>query len=444
MKTKIIKYNLFVVTLCIVWACQSTYPLYQKQFNSLEERITQSPVFSKGFTGFMLFDPNTQQSLFEQNAAKYFTPASNTKIFTLYTALQILGDELAICNYDIHGDSLIFWGTGNPLLLHPEHDHSDTLIHFLKQHRDKKLFLSNHNFQDDRFGSGWMWDDYTGGFQAEKAAMPIYGNLAWIKTDSNRTISIEPPYFEDHFRFSDLLTSKYARTSRLERSNDFIYNQKAHQEIGYSRVIPFIHSPEIVVQCLRPLVGQEIHLLEKEIPLEKKVFQQSMPDSVYRQLMLPSDNFIAEQLLLLCSDRLFDTISTTKIIAYAKDSLLADAPDQLRWYDGSGISRYNLFTPRTIVYVLQKMYQQYPEERLFSLFAQGGVSGTIRKWYAAEQPYIFAKTGTLRNQHCLSGYIKTDNGRTLIFSFMHNNFNSSSRPLKGEMQKILEYIKTNF
>jgi D-alanyl-D-alanine carboxypeptidase/D-alanyl-D-alanine-endopeptidase (penicillin-binding protein 4) len=160
--------------------------------------------------------------------------------------------------------------------------------------------------------------------------------------------------------------------------------------------------------------------------------------------MLPSDNFIAEQLLLLCSDRLFDTINTSKIIAYAKDSLLADAPDQLRWYDGSGISRYNLFTPRTIVYVLQKMYQQYPEERLFSLFAQGGVSGTIRKWYAAEQPYIFAKTGTLRNLHCLSGYIKTDNGKTLLFSFMHNNFNSSSQSLKVEMQKILEYIKANF
>ena len=444
MKAKIIKYNLFIAILCVVWSCQTTKPLSKKQFNNLEELISQSPIFSKGFTGFMLFDPSTQQTLFQQNAAKYFTPASNTKIFTLYTALQILGDELAVCNYDIQNDSLIFWGTGNPLLLHPEHDHSDTLIHFLKKHSDKKLFLSNHNFQDDRFGSGWMWDDYTGGFQAEKAAMPIYGNLAWIKTDSNRTISIEPQCLGGRFRFSDQLTNKYARTSRLERSNDFIYNQKAHQKIGYSRVIPFIHSPEIVAQTLRPLVGQEIHILEKEIPLERKVFQQIMPDSVYRHLMLPSDNFIAEQLLLLCSDRLFDTISTSKIIAYAKDSLLADAPDQLRWYDGSGITRYNLFTPRTIVHVLQKMHQQYPEERLFSLFAQGGVSGTIRKWYAAEQPYIFAKTGTVRNVHCLSGYIKTDSGKTLIFSFMHNNFNSGSRPLKLEMQKVLEYIKASF
>ncbi|MBK9336339.1 MAG: D-alanyl-D-alanine carboxypeptidase [Lewinellaceae bacterium] len=43
--------------------------------------------------------------------------------------------------------------------------------------------------------------------------------------------------------------------------------------------------------------------------------------------------------------------------------------------------------------------------------------------------------------HCLSGYVVTKRGKTLVFSFMHNNFVGSSRPWKAEMQGLLEYIR---
>jgi D-alanyl-D-alanine carboxypeptidase/D-alanyl-D-alanine-endopeptidase (penicillin-binding protein 4) len=53
---------------------------------------------------------------------------------------------------------------------------------------------------------------------------------------------------------------------------------------------------------------------------------------------------------------------------------------------------------------------------------------------------VFAKTGSLRYVHSLSGYVKTKKGKVLIFSFMHNNFTGSSDPLKKEMQDILKRV----
>ncbi|MEL6865453.1 MAG: D-alanyl-D-alanine carboxypeptidase, partial [Bacteroidota bacterium] len=61
-----------------------------------------------------------------------------------------------------------------------------------------------------------------------------------------------------------------------------------------------------------------------------------------------------------------------------------------------------------------------------------------------EEPYVFAKTGTLSNKHCLSGYLRTRSGRLLIFSFMHNNYMGSSRHYKKEMEEILMALHAYF
>jgi D-alanyl-D-alanine carboxypeptidase/D-alanyl-D-alanine-endopeptidase (penicillin-binding protein 4) len=168
------------------------------------------------------------------------------------------------------------------------------------------------------------------------------------------------------------------------------------------------------------------------------------PDSLYQRLMKISDNFIAEQLLLMCSEKELGYQRTRAIIEYCKINLFSDFPDEPLWADGSGLSRYNMFTPRFLVCLLDDMRNDFSEERLFEIFPAGGKSGTIRGYYGADEPYIFAKTGTLRNNHCLSGYLKTDSGQTLIFSFMNNHYKGNSDMVKKEMEKVLRYIKEQF
>jgi D-alanyl-D-alanine carboxypeptidase/D-alanyl-D-alanine-endopeptidase (penicillin-binding protein 4) len=161
-------------------------------------------------------------------------------------------------------------------------------------------------------------------------------------------------------------------------------------------------------------------------------------------MMQDSDNFIAEQLLLMCANVLSDSLKPEIAIDYMKKNHLADLPDEPVWVDGSGLSRYNLFTPRSIVRLWEMISQEVPRERLFPLLATGGVNGTIRRWYQKEQPYIFGKTGSLSNNHCLSGFLVTRKGKVLIFSFMNSNFTASGNAIRRNMQSILENIYEHY
>jgi D-alanyl-D-alanine carboxypeptidase/D-alanyl-D-alanine-endopeptidase (penicillin-binding protein 4) len=165
-----------------------------------------------------------------------------------------------------------------------------------------------------------------------------------------------------------------------------------------------------------------------------------MADSLYREMMQESDNFIAEQLLLLCANAVSDTLRPEIAIDYAKKKFLFDLPDAPIWVDGSGLSRYNLFTPRSIVRLWDKIYTLVPRDRLFQLVAVGGANGTLRNYYKAEKPFIFGKTGSLSNNHTLSGYLVTKRGRTLIFSWMNSNFTTSSADVRVRMETVLKKI----
>jgi serine-type D-Ala-D-Ala carboxypeptidase/endopeptidase (penicillin-binding protein 4) len=412
----------------------------------LDLHLEKSAVFSKSFTGFALYDPAKNQMLYEYNADKYFTPASNTKLFTFYTSLRILGDSIPALQYSRQGDLMVFWGTGDPSFLHPGLTQNPAVFDFLKN-SDAELLFCPANFKDRRYGAGWMWSDFPYYYQAEKSPFPVYGNVARFQRDSSgRGIEVVPSFLKENLHPGTPF-GKDDIVGRMEFDNSFTYDTSAVKGDEFELHVPFRYTPAFLAEILADTLGRPVHVLSTDMlpPSNTHNLYSLHADSLYRLMMQESDNFIAEQLLLLCSWEKSGVMNTEQIIEYSTKNLLNDLPGEPQWVDGSGLSRYNLFTPRSIVRLLEKIYQIVPRERLFHIFAAGGVSGTLEKNYQnGIQPYIFAKTGTLRNNHCLSGYLLTKSDKVLIFSFMHNNFTNGATPIKKEMEKVLKNVRERF
>ena len=209
--------------------------------------------------------------------------------------------------------------------------------------------------------------------------------------------------------------------------------------------IPYRTDSTLTRLLLEDVLGKPIRIADR-MPVGKKKILVGLPsDTLYRRMMHESDNMIAEQLLILASATISDTLDGERVRDSVLNNQLSDLKQRPRWVDGSGLSRYNLFTPESMVHVLHKLYREIPKERLFSLFPAGGVSGTLENWYPGQnEPYIFAKSGSLSNNYCLSGYLITKSGKTLIFSFMNNHFRSPSSEVKKRMQLIFEEIREKY
>ena len=416
----------------------------------INKSLSKSEVFKKGHLGFMLVDPAKEKPLVEINSDKYFIPASNTKLFTFYTAYSILGDGLVNgLNYLERGDSLIFWGSGDPSLLHPDLKNTK-VIEFLKS-SEKELYLLDNFNQVTAFGPGWSWDWYNAYYATERSVFPIYGNVVrFEKPKEEQRITVTPERFRNFLSGEESQAWNGYQFQRDQAANLFSYHIATEKvDEAFETDIPFITSGELTASMLSELLGTRVGLIKNNsyLSLDPKKLPTHPADSIYAQMMKISDNFLAEQLLLLVSDQLSNSISTSDAIDYAKENLLNDLPDEPIWYDGSGLSSRNMFTPRSIISLLGKIREEVPLEKIKAYFPAGGESGTIRNWYKADEgqpPYIYAKTGTLSMTTALSGYLLTKSGKILHFSSMLNNYQIPSNDLKTELQEVLYYIHDRY
>lgn len=386
--------------------------------------------------GFFLYDPTTKKELCNFNGAKYFTPASNTKILTFYSALKIIGDSIPALRYVVNNDSLIFWGTGDPSFLYKNTFNNARIYEFLNN-GNYNLYHSNSNFQTEHFGRGWAWDDYNDYYSPERSSLPVYGNILSVY-ENPRGITVQPKHFKTSLKLGQPIEK--SKITRTINSNEILYSPgtKIKNKVWD---IPFKVDPILITTLLTDTLKKPVTLIEKKIPPGTLSIFSVPSDSLYKVMMQESDNFIAEQLLLVCAGILSDTLRPEIAITYMKKYFLNDVSHEPVWVDGSGLSRYNLFTPQSIVQVWEKIYNLVPQERLFKLLAINGKTGTLKNFYKSDAPYIFGKTGTLSNNHNLSGYLITKSGRVLIFAFMNNNYVCPTNEIRKKMEVVLSRIR---
>jgi serine-type D-Ala-D-Ala carboxypeptidase/endopeptidase (penicillin-binding protein 4) len=424
----------------LFFACNAT----KISMKSVSRRLKESEVFKHNHTGFALYDISEKKMLLQHNAERYFIPASNTKLFTFYASLKTLGtsvrgDSIPAFHYQTSGDSLILWGTGDPSFLNPDLPKSKA-FDFLKN-RPEKIYFSNDNFTGTFLGDGWSWDDYNDYYAAEISAFPIHGNIVRFTGNQENTLNIQPKFFADK-------TYNWSKSANFSVQRDMganLFSYPAGKEIkpNYSQDVPFKTGVEFITALLTDTLKKEVTIINKLLEKSAKTFYSLPSDSLYFRMLQESDNMIAEHLMLECADVLTGELNITLGIVKAKEKFMADLPDAPRWVDGSGLSRFNLFTPRTMIALLEKIHKIVPEERLFKLLPAAGKSGTLRSLMSVDKPYIFAKSGSLSNNYCLSGFIITKKGKTLIFSMMNNNYMKPTAEIRKEVGSILTEIYEN-
>lgn len=430
------------LTLCWLWSLPGQAILLERPNTQreLQELVVANPVFQTGFTGFFLADASSGREIFSFRPDLYFTPASNTKLLTFFVAQQVLAASTPALVYQEQQDTLHIWGTGHPLLLHPLFEEYDEVLTWLQAQAAKQLVL--HFPADEvveRYGQGWSWDDYNDGYVYERSLLPVYGNSLRVKkTALDTALRIWPPTISllEGSREDGLL-------SRPEQENRFTAAPSLFTRKQLDVRRPMVVSPAWIASSLGEVLQKPVTVGSLARPQAAySILEAPLPDTIFRRLLDNSDNFIAEQLLLLAATSKFGKPALEPLFAFTRDSLLPDLQlIERQWVDGSGLSRYDQFTPRQMGLLVGYLLKHTEPERLKQLLASGSSKGTLSgRFMDKGKPYVWAKTGSLRNVLCLSGFLETQSGQRLVFSFMHNNYPGQSRDHYKAMEQVLRWI----
>ncbi|RYF97362.1 MAG: D-alanyl-D-alanine carboxypeptidase/D-alanyl-D-alanine-endopeptidase [Chitinophagaceae bacterium] len=430
----------------------------QKQLErKLHDEVLKDKNLTNAHIGVLVIDAGSQQVLVSHQADKYFVPASNTKIFTCYAALKFLGDSVKGIEYS-EGDTAIYLvPSGDPTFLH--HDFADQPVVKFLQAAKKPLYIIDANWDDKALGSGWSWDDYSSSYMAERSPMPVYGNIIrWIQerdTSSPATDNVlDQPVFTYSLpdvnwrvKFTPDLKQRNFSVSRDKDANVFTITQGI--EIRKEQQVPFITKGlESALELLPDTIGKVIVRLDTSDAgfmasrVKGKVMSRPI-DSLLRPMMQNSDNFFAEQILLMVANERFGIMNDNLVTDTLLDVELKDLPQRPRWADGSGLSRFNLFTPADFVSILSKMKNEFGMERIQRIFATGG-RGTLLNFYKKDSAFIYAKTGTLSGVVALSGFLYTRKNKLLCFSVLVNNHRGNAVEIRRSVEAYISELRRKY
>jgi D-alanyl-D-alanine carboxypeptidase/D-alanyl-D-alanine-endopeptidase (penicillin-binding protein 4) len=399
-----------------------------REFRRAVDSMVNAPEFRNANWGVLIADPAAGDTLYSRNAGKLFMPASNQKLLTGSTALTQLGPDFRfttrfataghVADGALHGD-LVVLGTGDPTF-------SDTLQggDFRNAFRamadsvaargitriEGVLVRGGPAFTDGDCGYGWELDDLDEPYGACVDELFVNEGYARVPRDdrdttATRAVAIRDPRGAFFAALGDALHEKGVTFAGVADS---------------ARVVPDSGLTTLFAIASPPL------------PV------------ILARMLKPSQNQIAELL--------FKTLGRVKGGAGRADSarhvverqLVAWGADSAGFAvrDGSGMSRHDFVSPETLVRVLDAMRRGPDAATWYASLPVAGEPGTLetRMLGTAAERKVHAKTGTVDKARTLSGYVTTADGRTLVFSFLCNNFTVPTRDVERVQDAILALL----
>lgn len=406
----------------------------QKQIaNSAKADVLGNKALQTAHVGISIYDPAENKYLYNYQGDKYFVPASNIKIPTCYAAMKYLGDSLVGVRYENLSTSVIIQPSGDPTFLLPEFK-KQPVLDFFKKTQNLSLAKDSFFSQFTPLGNGWAWNDYDASYMTERSSFPVFGNVLSFEGSSTKWS------FSPAIKGSIVIEDKniVGATREIDKN---IFRVWFHGNNFQRFKVPFkTEEGKTALLILEDVLKKNIDTLNYFLPQTWHIIHSQPTDSLLKPMMHRSDNFFAEQTLLMVSNELLGVMNDEKIIDTILKTDLSDLPQKPRWADGSGLSRYNLFTPQDFVVLLNKMKNEFGMERIKEIFPTGG-EGTLSNYYKNEAGLIYGKTGTLSGVVAFSGYLYTKKGKLLIFSTLVNNHRASATDIRRAVEKFLIEVR---
>ncbi len=452
----------------------------------------------KGDWGLLVVDAATGETLVAVNADRYFTPASNTKMFTTALALATLGPDYRyrttietrgrIDSFGRLRDDLVLVGRGDPNLSNrklPYDVEKETegpadkvlaeladavLARGLKQ-IEGDIVADDSWFAYDRYPTGWAIDDMTYGYGAPVSALCVNDNVVTIEVRPGE-LEGEPAWFgaepwAEFYEFkNDIVTGARDAQQRLRAERE-----PGSRRVVLSGTIPLGKEPQTLLLAVEEPAEYAAALLKRLLEARgvriyggaraRHVAQPadggpvvlaehvSLPlaESI-RVILKVSQNLHTEMLLRTVAREKTGTGSTQEGLKLAQEFFksISIVEGDVATYDGSGLSRMNLITPRAAVTLLRYVAQQPWADAYLASLPVSGVDGTLER-RMKDTPAagrIQAKTGTISSVNALSGYATTVHGTRLVFSMFGNKHNlrgrSGTDPLDAVCIAMVEEI----
>ncbi len=386
--------------------------------SKIEDLINSLP---KGtISAILIFNPLTEDTIYQLNYAHSMIPASNTKLFTTATALSLMGGNYPlktillttdkdIKDGKIDGD-LFIKGYGNSVLTSED---IDTMVIELRKKGIKRI-TGNIVGDDSYFDEIYTRDDWIRDEKANVKLPPISA----LVVDRNRTI-----VYRKRGRYKRRYVA-YVKSPPLNAALVLMNKLKGRGIEVDGRAMKGVAPPNT------------INLAESKILLKDLI----------RLINKHSDNFLAECLFktigaVASGNQGNSFYSTQAILSFLADNGIYSTGTAV--VDGSGISRFDQVTPGAIVGLLEKMYFDLINFKdFYNSLSVAGVDGTLRHRLnnTFAQNNFHGKTGTLNGVCSLSGYLTTKTNDEIIlsifFDFNHGGENYY-RKIQDDIVQIL-------
>jgi D-alanyl-D-alanine carboxypeptidase/D-alanyl-D-alanine-endopeptidase (penicillin-binding protein 4) len=436
------------------------------------DSILGQPELEHAHVGVIVLNLDRDSVIYARNYQKNMVPASNLKIVTSAAALTFLGPDFRfktrlalkgeVRRGKLQGD-LIVIGGGDPGF---SLENLDAFVRTIKEHGisriDGNIILIERYFTAERLPIGWAWHYLDARYAAEISALSMNRNVVNVRMEATRLgafadVSIEP--LTGYVKLVNTMITKPGDDSII------IFRPPDENTIYVDGGIGFNHTRNIEVAVKDPamFVGQYLkeRLSESNIEFSGQCIRGddvsfhergsdfSVVDSILsvplsdiiREINTESVNLYAEAVLKTLGSHYLREGSFRAGISIVKEFLRRCGADTslVELYDGSGLSRYNLISPYSIMLALRYMYHSRLFDGFYELMASPG-EGTLENRFNSIGGVMRAKTGTLDAVSCLSGYLRL-NDENYCFSMMFNNFACPRKKVEKIQEEILKALK---